>query len=122
MELCRDCRAVNTPAKIYRDSAAAEDEILAGVVSEADSPTDTGMKETTEQQQQHQVTSSSARPWVPHQTLTTWPPTQQSHFCSNFYSLIVCGDKNVVGQLCGRAVPDSPGCYNGGDQCTAVAM
>ena len=71
MELCRDCRAVNTPAKIYRDSAAAEDEILAGVVSEADSPTDTGMKETTEQQQQHQVTSSSARPWVPHQTLTT---------------------------------------------------
>ena len=71
MELCRDCRAVNTPAKIYQDSAAAEDEILAGVVSEADSPTDTGMKETTEQQQQHQVTSSSARPWVPHQTLTT---------------------------------------------------
>ena len=84
--------------------------------------TDTVMKETTEQQQQHQVTSSSARPWVRHQTLTTWPPTQQSHFCSNFYSLIVCGDKNVVGQLCGRAVPDSPGCYNGGDQCTAVAM
>ena len=38
MELCR---AVNAPAKIYRDSAAAEDEILAGVVSEADSPTDT---------------------------------------------------------------------------------
>ena len=50
MELCRDCRAVNTPAKIYRDSAAAEDEILAGVVSEADSSTDTVMKETTEQQ------------------------------------------------------------------------
>ena len=48
-----------------------------------------------------------------------WPPTQQSHFCLNFfYSLIVCGDKNVVGQLCGRAVPDSPGCYNGGDQCS----
>ena len=61
--------AVNTPATIYRDSAAAEDEILAGVVSEADRHSHGGNHGAAPAASQ--VTSSSARPWVRPQTLTT---------------------------------------------------